>query len=200
MMPSTTQNRTEEPSWPLIRLVSPTGTRKNRTMASTRATTIVPAHTPLEISSGSSLSSSESCALADTSSARKPIAIEPPSATTPRTIGSRSRRWRRRAESSGKVLTSIFPERLPRPTRPPRCRARGPACARPPPSWRRRASSRPRARPGRPAGRRAGAKVAVLLLHEAGRRTGWRGRRRAGVVESAPDARTRAGDGGGRHT
>ena len=37
-IPSTTQNSTEEPSWPLIRLVRPTGTRKNSTIASASAT------------------------------------------------------------------------------------------------------------------------------------------------------------------
>ena len=49
--PSTSQNSTEESSWPLIRLVSPTGIRKNSTIASTSATTTVPAHTAAGISS-----------------------------------------------------------------------------------------------------------------------------------------------------
>src|ERR1035437_2222843 len=107
--PSTTQNSTEDPSCPLIRLVRPTGTRKNRTIASASARTTVPAHIPLEISCFSSSSSTGIWALAETSRALKPIAIEPPSATTPRMIGSRSTRWRRIAESSGNVLTSISP-------------------------------------------------------------------------------------------
>ena len=122
--PSISQNRNEEPSWSLIRLVSPTGIRKNSTIANTSATTTVPAHTAFGISSararglgasglralvGAVLGAGGSCALAETSSARKPIASEPPSATTPRTIGRRSRRWRFSAESSGKVLTSISP-------------------------------------------------------------------------------------------
>ena len=76
----------------MIRLVSPTGIRKNSTIARASASTTVPAHSALGISccSSPSPSSGGSCALAETSSARKPIASEPPSATTPRMIGRRS--------------------------------------------------------------------------------------------------------------
>src|SRR2546428_412069 len=78
--PSTSQNSSDEPSWWRIRLVSPTGMRKNSTIASPSATTTVPAHMPREISCCSSAPSSAggSCALTDTSRARKPIASEPP--------------------------------------------------------------------------------------------------------------------------
>ena len=110
------QNSNEEPSWSLIRLVSPTGIRKNSTIASASATTTVPTQTaardllrPRPPRPVRPASSGGSCALAETSSARKPIASEPPSATTPRMIGRRSTRWRLIAESSGKVLTSISP-------------------------------------------------------------------------------------------
>ena len=102
-------------------------------------------------------SSGGSCALAETSSARKPIASEPPSATTPRMIGRRRTRWRRIAESSGKVLTSISPSAASSGESRPRAAARRSACAPRPPSGRRRASSRPRARPGRRRARRAAA-------------------------------------------
>src|SRR5258708_16304563 len=104
--PSTSQNRNEELSWCLIGLVRPTGIRKNRTIARASATTTVPADTPRGISCSSS---GGSCAFAETSSARKPIISDPPSATTPRMIGRRSARWRCIAEASGKVLTSISP-------------------------------------------------------------------------------------------
>ncbi len=53
MHPSTSQNSTGEPSWFLIRLVIPTGTTKNSTIASTSATTIVPSQTARGISSPS---------------------------------------------------------------------------------------------------------------------------------------------------
>ena len=54
----------------LNRVVSPTGSRKNRPTANSSATTIVPAHVPPEIGS----SSSGSCALAEMPSALKPMA------------------------------------------------------------------------------------------------------------------------------
>ena len=53
--PSTTQNRNAEPSWSLNSEVSPTGTTKNRPIASASAATTVPTHMPLEIGSSSSL-------------------------------------------------------------------------------------------------------------------------------------------------
>ena len=73
-------------SWSLMRLVSPTGTTKNRPTASASATTTVPTHMPPEIS----FSSSGSCALAEMPSALKPMTSDSTSATTPRTIGRRS--------------------------------------------------------------------------------------------------------------
>ena len=69
----------------LIRLVSPTGTTKNRPIANTSATTTVPAQAPLEIS----CSSSGSWAFAEMPSARRPIASDSASATTPRITGRR---------------------------------------------------------------------------------------------------------------
>ena len=69
-----------------MRLVSPTGTTKNRPTASARATTTVPNHMPPEIS----FSSSGSWALAEMPSALKPMTSDSTSATTPRTIGRRS--------------------------------------------------------------------------------------------------------------
>ena len=111
IVPSTSQNSSEEFSWCLIRLVRPTGIRKNSTMANATASTTVPIQTAFGISSGSSppFSSGGSCALAETSRARKPIAIEPPRATMPRMMGSRRTRWRRMTDSSGWELTSISP-------------------------------------------------------------------------------------------
>ncbi len=67
--PSTSQNRTAEPSCSLNRLVSATGTTKNRPIASARPPTTAPAHIAPEISS----SSSGSCALAEMLSALKPM-------------------------------------------------------------------------------------------------------------------------------
>src|SRR5215208_1557530 len=103
--PSTSQNRKAEPSLSLKMLVRPTGTTKNRPMASASAATIVPAHMPFEISS----SSSPSWALAEMPSALKPMASDSTSATTPRMTGQRSTRWRLVHETSGNELTSISP-------------------------------------------------------------------------------------------
>ena len=112
------------------------------------------------------VSSGGSWAFAETSSARKPIASEPPSATTPRMIGRRSTRWRFIAESSGIASsTSISPSAASSGERSPSAAARRSACAPPPPSWRRRASSRPRAPPARrPARRAARLQLAVAVL------------------------------------
>src|SRR4051812_6135724 len=88
--------------------VSPTGTRKNSPMARASAKTTVPIQTPPEISR----SSSGSWALALMLSARKPMASDSPRATTPRTIGSRSRRWRRRTEVSGNDSVPMSPSGL----------------------------------------------------------------------------------------
>ena len=54
-----------EPSWSLIRLVSPTGTTKKRPIASAIEKTIVRPQTQPPISSGSPSSSSSSWALAE---------------------------------------------------------------------------------------------------------------------------------------
>src|SRR3954454_22351975 len=86
-------------------LVRPTGTTKNRPIARTSATTTVPNHIPPEIS----CSSSGSWALAGMPSALKPITIDSTSATTPRTIGRRSARWRFITDVSGDETTSISP-------------------------------------------------------------------------------------------
>src|SRR3954471_21721648 len=104
-MPSTSQKKNPLCSWSLIRLVSPTGTTKNSPMAKASATTIVPAHMPLPISS----SSSSICALADSPRALKPMPSDSTSATTPRMTGRRIQRCLRRTEVSGKDWTSIGP-------------------------------------------------------------------------------------------
>ena len=65
----------------------------------------MPAHVPLPISA----SLSSAWALAEMPSALKPIFSDSASATTPRTIGSRSRRWRLTHETSGSETTSISP-------------------------------------------------------------------------------------------
>ena len=83
--PSTAQNATEEPSWCLIRLVTPTGTTKNSPIANTAATATVPIQAPPDIS----CSSPGSWALAEMPSARMPIASDSTSATTPRITGQR---------------------------------------------------------------------------------------------------------------
>ena len=185
-MPSTIQNSAEECSWSLTRLVSPSGSRKNRPIANTSATTTVPAQMPrgdlLRLLLG--LARGGSCALAEMPSALKPIASDPPSATMPRSTGIRSQRWRaqRRGERERRDLDLAERSSLRRPpvgsspsrasdldaspadchaslpTRPPRSPSLGvaAACAPPPPSGARRASSRPRAPPGRRAARRAG--------------------------------------------
>ena len=103
--PSTSQNSTAEPSCSLNRLVSATGTTKNRPIASARPPTIAPAHMTEEISS----SSSGSWALAEMLSALKPMLSDSASATTPRITGQRSARWRFAHETSGNDCVSISP-------------------------------------------------------------------------------------------
>ena len=200
-MPSTSQNRNEELSWSLIRLVRPTGTgRTARSRARARRRPCRP-HRRSEISSRLLAvlpSSGGSWALAEISSALKPIASDPPSATTPRMIGRRSTRWRLSAESSGKVLTSISPSAASSGERCPRRAARRSACAPRPPSRRRRASSRPRAPPGRRRARRAGRSAGRRRVGRPPRqlRTA-RCRRRAAIVAAPADGvaarRRRAG-------
>src|SRR5215211_1834802 len=122
-IPSTSQNRNAEPRWSLKMLVSPTGTTKNSPIASVSAATTVPTHMPLEIGS----SSSGSCALAEMPSAPKPILRDSASATTPRTTGQRSTRWRFVQETSGNDWTSISPSAASSGSRPssPSCSGRG---------------------------------------------------------------------------
>ena len=69
--PSTSQNRSAEPSWSLIRLVAPTGMTKNSPIASTSEKKIVSPQVKPPISSSSSPSAS--CALAEIARALKPI-------------------------------------------------------------------------------------------------------------------------------
>src|SRR5436305_1659791 len=92
-------------SWSWRGLVRPTGTTRNSPMAKASATTIVPAHIPLPISS----SSSSICALADRPRALKPMPSDSTSATTPRTTGRRIQRCLRSTEVSGNDLTSTGP-------------------------------------------------------------------------------------------
>ena len=87
-IPSTSQNRSEEPSWSLIRLVAPTGTTKNRPTARTSDRAIVTPQVNPPIGSASSPSSGSSWALAEIARARNPIRSDSPSATTPRITGS----------------------------------------------------------------------------------------------------------------
>ena len=102
---STSTNTIELGSSSLTRLVSPTGSRKNSPTAIASANVTVPIHVAREIGS----SSSADCALAAMFSALMPIRSDSPSATTPRTTGQRSQRWRLRTETSGKLWTSISP-------------------------------------------------------------------------------------------
>src|SRR3954470_11431207 len=113
--PSTSQNRNDEFSSSLTRLVRPTGITKKRPTASRTATKTVPAHTPPEIS----CSSSGSCALALMPSALKPMASDSPSATTPRMSGSRRARCFLRTEVSGWLTTSISPSGTSSASSPP---------------------------------------------------------------------------------
>src|SRR4051794_40007786 len=103
--PSTSQKSTAVPSTPLTRLVSRTGTTKNRPIATHRATTTVPAHMPLVIS----LSSGLAWACAETSSARKPTCSDWARATTPRTSGSLASLRARFQATMGNDWTAISP-------------------------------------------------------------------------------------------
>ncbi len=93
----------------MIRLVRPTGTTKKRPTASTSEKAIVRPQTQPPISSCSPSSSSSICALAEIASARKPIFIDSPRATTPRSTGSRQSRWRFAQGTSDSELISISP-------------------------------------------------------------------------------------------
>ena len=90
-------------------LVRPAGSRKNSPTANSIANTIVPTQAPPPISCCLPSSSGGICALAEMPSARKPILSDSASATTPRTIGTRSSRWRFVHETSGSEMTSISP-------------------------------------------------------------------------------------------
>src|SRR5436190_3126421 len=120
-MPSISQNSSEECRESLIRLVSPTGTTKNRPTAKAIATTTVPIHAPLEIGS----SSSGSWALAEMPSALKPSFSDSTSATTPRMIGQRSTRCFFVHETSGNEDTSISPWAPSSGSSLPSCRSSG---------------------------------------------------------------------------
>ena len=102
---STRTKTSELGSWSLIVLVRPTGSRKKSPIAIAIATVTVPIHVPRVIGS----SSSGDCAFAEMFSALKPICSDSPSATTPRTIGQRSQRWRFSTETSGKLWTTMSP-------------------------------------------------------------------------------------------
>src|SRR3954447_286171 len=91
------------------RLVRPAGSRKNRPTAKTSANTIVPAQAPLPRSFSWPSSRGGTWAFAEIPSARKPILSDSASATTPRTSGSRSSRWRLVHDTSGSETTSISP-------------------------------------------------------------------------------------------
>src|SRR5215204_815199 len=91
------------------RLVRPAGSRKKRPTANSSANTIVPAQAPPPMSCCLPASSGGICALADMPSARNPILSDSPSATTPRTTGTRRSRWRFVQETSGSEITSISP-------------------------------------------------------------------------------------------
>src|SRR5215213_5965390 len=91
------------------RFVSPAGSRKKSPTANSSAQTIVPAQAPPPISCLAPSSSGGTCALAEMPSAVKPILSDSASATTPRTTGSRSARWRLVQDTSGSEITSISP-------------------------------------------------------------------------------------------
>ena len=106
---SITTNRIELGIWSLKMLVRPAGRRKKSPTANRRANAIVPAQAPPPISCCLPSSPGGTCALAEMPSALKPILSDSPSATTPRTIGSRRSRWRLVQETSGSEITSISP-------------------------------------------------------------------------------------------
>jgi hypothetical protein len=107
---STITKTSELGSASLNRLVTPTGSTKNRPMPSASDSAIVPAQAAPPISSFlPSSSTSSSWAFAEMPSALKPIFSDSPSATMPRMIGSRSSRWRLVQETSGSEVISISP-------------------------------------------------------------------------------------------
>ena len=103
--PSTSQNSSADSSG--IRLVSATGTTKNRPTASASPAKTANAHVAREIGG----SSSRSCALAARPSARTPIRSDCTSATKPRTTGSRSSGLRRVQAANGNDCTATSPSR-----------------------------------------------------------------------------------------
>src|SRR5256714_7843487 len=105
-IPSTSKNRSDEPSWSLIRLVAPTGTTKKMPIARISDSATVSPQTQPPIGSASSPSSGSICALAEIASAREPIRSDSASATTPRITGQRSARWRFAHETRGSEVTS----------------------------------------------------------------------------------------------
>ena len=150
--PSTSQNSTDEPSWSLIRLVRPTGTRKNRPIANSerdddgarptrRAEISSSLLGQLRVGGDPERPEADRQRLAERDDAahdrqpQQPVALAAP----------------RSAET---LDLDLAERRPPRDRRRPRA-CSGAACARRRPRSRRRASSRPRARPGRRRARRA---------------------------------------------
>src|SRR4051794_2481954 len=105
--PSTIQKRTDELSWSRMRLVAPTGTTKKRPTARASDSATVRPHVRPPI--GSSSPGSDTWALAEIASARKPILSDSARATTPRMTGTRKTRCRFAHDTSGSEVTSISP-------------------------------------------------------------------------------------------
>src|SRR5215217_7750256 len=124
---SITTKTSELGIWFEKRLVRPAGSRKNSPTANTSANAIVPAQAPPPMSCCSPSASGGICALAEMPRARKPILSDSASATTPRTIGTRSSRWRFVQETSGSEITSMSPFAPSFESAPPAssCRAEG---------------------------------------------------------------------------
>ena len=146
--PSTIQKSTGEPSWPLIRLVSPTGTTKNRPIAKHERHD----HGPGPHPTGDLLVALAAPRLVLRGELRVGRDAERPQADR-QGLAERDdtahhrhpqQRWRLSADVSGKVETSISPR-----SRAAASSSLGRACAPPQPSWRRPSSSRPRAPPDR---------------------------------------------------
>ena len=157
--PSTSQNRHDESQPVLDEAREPD--RDDEEQADreqrARATTVADPHAAARSAS----SSSGSCALAEMPSALKPIASDSPSATTPRTIGSRSSAVALEDRGrAGTIWTSISPCGALLRVEPPRSSCSGSGLRTATAQSRRRASSRPRGRPGRPRARRAGPSAA----------------------------------------
>ena len=158
--PSTTQNRTERAELVLDQARQADRHRKNSTIATAIADHHVRRSTsPREISA---LSSSSSALLGrqlgvggdleslEADRHRAPERDDSAHDRQPQEAVAPHRRFEREGAYRDLAARALLGEARPRSA------ARAWACAPPPPSWRRLASSRPRARPGRPPGRRAG--------------------------------------------